>query len=275
MARLRSDQRLPTINDSEDTAIVGQALDSKYFFRKAGVTSFFIQTMLDLPRMLKKSKSLFSDTFRSPETRLLNLLMRHGRRRLVGTAWGQACMQFTHAWTRTLKGVRHLDDWFVLSHVAGGVAADGRTLVAEPCLTTTHELWLTRSIFKEHYYFAPEFTLREFLLHLLQQQNPLFMFFIKKNDKMRRKHGRGKVEKLKVMWKYIPPYKRLYQAMRWLLRDLRFQKQASLTGRMHQIIDTLFTNPSASFLFKTQQFIHRFVYKKYQKTLLRTLRTTA
>lgn len=92
---------------------------------------------------------------------------------------------------------------------------------------------------------------------------------------MRRKHGRGKVEKLKVMWKYVPVYKRLYQTMRWFLRDLRFQRHATFAARLNATLETLFLNPQASFLVKTQQFVHRFVYKKYQKTLLTTLRTTA
>ena len=101
------------------------------------------------------------------------------------------------------------------------------------------------------------------------------MFFIKKNDKMRRKHGRGKVEKLKVMWKYIPTYKRLYQTMRWFLRDLRFQRDDSFDNRLFKIIETFMLHPTQSFLHKTQAFVHRFVFQKYQKTLLRTLKTTA
>lgn len=58
---------------------------------------------------------------------------------------------------------------------------------------------LGRVIFRNNYYFAPELSIDKFLLLILSRQTPLFMFFIKKNDKMRRKHGRGKVEKLKVM----------------------------------------------------------------------------
>tara|TARA_B110000967_G_C18888209_1_gene565480 strand:+ start:3070 stop:3246 length:177 start_codon:yes stop_codon:yes gene_type:complete len=51
---------------------------------------------------------------------------------------------------------------------------------------------------KENFY-STKFYLNLYLLDSLKGFDPIFTFFIKKNDKMKRKHGRGKVEKLKLM----------------------------------------------------------------------------
>lgn len=252
-----------------------EPLDPTIFFRQAGVTSFFLQSMIDLPVVLKKSKSLFSQTFRLPQIRLLNLLMRHGQRRLVWSRWTSAEVQVLHNYHQNLGQASFCESWFGFRYVENVLRGIWTTDMGRLDLPALPDCKLGRVIFRNAYYFAPEFSIEKFLFLILSRQTPLFMFFIKKNDKMRRKHGRGKVEKLKVMWKYIPPYKRLYQSMRWFLRDLRFQKNPLFLSRMLQTIETLFLTPRNSFLIQTQSFVHRFVFKKYQKTLLTTLRTTA
>ena len=79
-----------TPQSSQGFGTCEQCVDYRLLLRKAGVTTFFLQNMIDMPIVLKKSKSLFSTTFRYPQLRLLNLLMRHGERRLVSSRWAQA-----------------------------------------------------------------------------------------------------------------------------------------------------------------------------------------
>ena len=43
--------------------------------------------------------------------------------------------------------------------------------------------------------------------------NPLFNFYIEKVDKTIRKNSRNKTDKLKLIWKFVPIYKRLYVTM--------------------------------------------------------------
>jgi len=155
--------------------------------------------MIDMPLVLKKSKSLFSDTFRYPGLRLMNLLMRHGQRRLVTTRWTAAESNFLNPWRESLSHAFSTEHWFGLLYTNRTYGTAFTNHICDLELQTAPECNLGRAIFKGRYFFSADFSLADFLLRRLVGQNPLFMFFIKKNDKMRRKHGRGKVEKLKVM----------------------------------------------------------------------------
>jgi hypothetical protein len=75
------------------------------------------------------------------------------------------------------------------------------------------------------------------------------------------------------MWKYVPTYKRMYITMRWFLKDLKFQKPSTLAARFYQILEHLFLTPEVSFLHKVRYFTHRYVFKNFKKTLLRSLKS--
>jgi hypothetical protein len=92
-------------------------------------------------------------------------------------------------------------------------------------------------------------------------------------NKALRKNSRGRSGKYTVTWKYVPSYKRTYLAFRWFLKDLKFQTQKTLPERIKQLLDFLFFNPNNSFLLKVRKFVHRYVFKNFKKTLLKTLKT--
>jgi hypothetical protein len=48
------------------------------FLRKSTITSFFVNSLIDTPIILKKSKSLFLTSFELPIKRFTNYLMRGG-----------------------------------------------------------------------------------------------------------------------------------------------------------------------------------------------------
>ena len=81
-----------------------------------------------------------------------------------------------------------------------------------------------------------------------QIHNLFCNFYIQKTDKSKIKNSRGKVSKLKLLWKYVPPYKRFYQALRWLLKDLKFQKSNSFNVRLLNVFETFCLTPQLSFL---------------------------
>jgi hypothetical protein len=104
---------------------------------------------------------------------------------------------------------------------------------------------------------------------------PLFNFYIQKTDKSKIKNSRGKISKLKLLWKYVPPYKRFYQALRWLLKDLKFQKSNLFSLRLYNVFETFCLTPQLSFLWKLRNFVHFYVFRNFKKTLLRTLKSTS
>ena len=123
------------------------------------------------------------------------------------------------------------------------------------------------------YTLFPQTVIFQKFLLLLENYFPIFSFFVRRVNKDLRKNSRGKSGKYMVVWKYIPSYKRLYITMRWFLKDLKFQKPLTLEGRLYQILEALFLSPELSFLHKVRQFTHRYVFKHFKKTLLRSLKS--
>lgn len=231
--------------------------------------------MLDLPLCLQKSKSLFSRTFKIPMLRFVNFVMRHGKKTPALRYLTEASGTFLSQWVTSLLDPNVSGLWYLFYSVIRNVEWDRTGHKHRSGLNYMQTLKLNHFLLKGIYYFHNTYSLKHYLLKKLKRFQPLFTFYIKKTDKMRLKHARGKVEKLKVIWKYIPIYKRLYQTMKWLLKDLKFQKSRYFMWRLAGLIKTFLLTPEFSFLIKLKTFIHNFVFQKYRYTLLKTLRNTA
>jgi len=250
-------------------------LDTFLFFRSSSVTLFFVNAMVDLPLCFKKSKSLFSKSFEIPLLRLINFITIHGKRSLAWKSFTQSLFIFLKKWISLNLDREFFLSWNFLHSITKSHLLDRRGLVTSFNLKSTPSLELGNFLFKQEKFYSTKFYLNSYLLDSLKGMDPLFTFFIKKNDKLKRKHSRGKIDKLKLMWKYVPFYKRLYQTIRWLFKDLKFQKFKFLHLRLLDVIETFLLNPELSFLFRIKNFVHSFVFQKFKSTLLKTLRTVA
>lgn len=245
------------------------------FFRRSSVTLFFVNAMVDLPLCFKKSKSLFSKSFEIPLLRLINFITIHGKRSLAWKSFTQSLFIFLKKWISLNLDKDFFYSWNFLYSVTKSYFFKNHSLSNSFVFKNTPSLGLGNYLSKKENFYSTKFYLNLYLLDSLKGFDPIFTFFIKKNDKMKRKHGRGKVEKLKLMWKYVPFYKRLYQTIRWLFKDLKFQKFKFLHLRLLDVIETFLLNPELSFLFRIKNFVHSFVFQKFKSTLLKTLKTTA
>jgi len=249
---------------------------TKYFLflRKSTVTAFFINTMVDTPLCFRKSKSIFYKTFEIPTLRFINFLMRHGQKELALKAVTIALSTFLTKWASLGSTIKFFESWYLLVTLSSAVKVRDQKITTKTVLYTHQTLPKKTYIFNYRYHYNNIFALKLYLFRILKKIKPLFSFFIQKNDKLRRKHGRGKVDKMKVMWKYVPRYKRFYQAMHWLLKDLNFQKYKRLEIRLFHVFETFLLTPDLSFLTKIKNFVHSFVFRKHRRTLLDTLKTS-
>lgn len=256
----------------------GWASQSPFAFlkirRRSSIANFFIYTLTDTPNSVKKSKSLFRSNFELPTVRLLNFVMTHGKRGLVWQGWSKAIRKLSRHCEISSQSLDFDAHWYFLYMLNGALASEWVTRPQNFKLVETEDLSVNGQIFKNQRLYDVNFSTNLCLLRKLRTIVPLFTFFIKKNDKMKIKHSRGKVEKFKVLWKYVPPYKRLYQSMKWLFKDLRFQKSKHFYVRFFTTIRAFFLNPKVSFLARIKSFVHNFVFKKHYRTLLKTLKTT-
>jgi len=267
---------LKTLNLDQD-----YAFPNLLTYQSPTLTSFFSTQMIDIPLCLQTTNSLYFPIASSPQLRFVNMLMRHGRRSYASNCYSRSL----HTTANLLMDAKDLPsnnlDWrftFGLfsqfkvgevhsSHTNGGYlelnALDSVTdKYSQSYLDEGHEPKLGR-------------WLHDILFTELLKYSPLFSFYVKKVDKSKRKHSRGKSGKYSISWKYVPQYRRMFTVLRWLAKDVRFQKSKTFHGRILKSLECLFFSTKTHLVYQLRQFVHTFVFQNHKKTLLRTLRSTA
>ena len=241
--------------------------------------SFFAYQHIDIPLCFAKSKSLYRDYNFNLSTRLVNVVSRHGRRPYVVTTYSKVAIEILSKLNETDESIsqRKYEFW---NHLLITLTSSTYEITKLSYrlknfsglkITGLGGEKFTRSHFTTRY----EDALNTLLAHSLEPYLPAFGFFIRKVDKLKRKHSRGKTGKHEIIWKYIPEYKRYWTVIRWLSRDIKFQKARTLKTRMLNSLEVLFFSKNNHLIYKFRQFVHRFVFENYKKTLLRTLRSTS
>lgn len=251
-------------------------LETFNFIRRSTIKSFFNSQLVDVPICFKKSKSLYTPTFEIPLIKFSNILMRSGLR---GQVIRNVTKSFAHFFHNLIPGltpegslkwvqVHHLIDNLLLAgnfHLLGG----GAQLVENALLSAGNKF----DDFRINFNYKA--SLDHLLFETLKKNSPIFNFSIRKVDKSIRKNSRGKSGKYTIIWKYIPTYKRLYVTIRWLLKELKFQRVQTFEGRLIQMLQTFLLEPNTSFVVRLRKFVHGFVFYNYKNTLLKNLRSTS
>lgn len=262
------------IIDSQLHVQVNSTLPNFLFLRQSTITSFFSVNLIDMPICFKKSKSLYSKTFELPLLKFVNLIMRKGYRTKTTK---HTTRSFSTCFFEILKSWNNpnYSQWVYLYNSLLSLSYNSNNNFVNFNSNTELDLNSKHVLVKNDISFNKTTSLDKILFSKLNDYLPLFSFYIRKVDKSIRKHSRGKSGKYTIMWKYVPIYKRLYITMRWLLKDLKFQKSKSFESRLIKTLDTFLLTPQLSFVCKLRRFTHFFVFQNYKKTLLRTLKTTS
>ena len=258
------------------------------FMRRSTIKSFFASQRVDIPICFKKSKSHYSPTFEVPLIKTLNILMRSGLRGKILKALTLSFSTVFHKMSSILTPDDHLH-WRLLHYfiecffIGTDAKFSNFRLDAKEMGIPDEEvrrdgglsIWSDHRLDDEHLKFNRNSTIQHLLFESLQEYAPVFSFYIRKVDKSVRKNSRGKAKKYTVIWKYVPAYKRLYVTIRWLLKDLRFQKLRYLEPRLVKILEVFLLSPDLSFLSRVRRFVHNFVFNNFKKTLLKHLKSVS
>lgn len=261
--------------EDKSYAIDTSPFDSFLFLRNSTVTSFFMTNLVDMPIAFKKSKSLYSKTFEIQTLKLSNLLMRDGKRDLVLKALTFVLGNLSQNWYNMFTPLNPVTQWLELYLALSNYNLGPAFKLKSANIQTLDDVFWDKNITKNRLEIKNTNFFRDILITKFEDFQPLFNFYIQKTDKSKIKNSRGKVSKLKLIWKYVPLYKRFYQALRWLLKDLKFQKSTSFKVRLLTVFETFCLTPQLSFLWKLRNFVHFFVFRNFKKTLLRTLQSTS
>jgi len=267
-----------TIVEDETTA-----LETQFSEESTTLVSFFALQMIDIPKPFSRSKSLYSISAAVPKLRLINMLMRHGQRAKVSIAFSKSMHNLSSLYiaSRIGTGSSVVFDWRLFYTIFNQMlpveltySKNGK-LVFEDQLNTAFTNKYSQNIEEEGYFIEPIDWLQKTIFDELEKHIPLFSFYVKKVDKLKRKHSRGKSGKYSIIWKYVPRYKRMLTTLRWLTKDVRFQKSKTFSLRLNRSFEVFMFDKASHLVPQLRQFVHKFVFKHHKKTLLKTLRSTA
>lgn len=263
-----------TIMNDPDTLLTSNPYQSS-----PTLISFFSSQMIDIPVCLKRIKFAHSSSASSPRSRLITMILRHGKRQTISKLYSKVatkltCSHFTAQslsarstpWDTiymTLAQRKHSPTFRGLS-----VPHSSRLLPKSEMFNKRGELLNSAVRLTSNYdWFG------ELLTHEVLSYSPGFSFFVQSVNKLKRRHSRGKSGKYEIIWKYVPRYKRLLVVLRWLVKDIQFQKSRTLYARIEKSLENFLFNKTNHLVYQLRQFVHRFVFNRYRKTLLRTLHT--
>ena len=274
-------------SDIEEAYVRTLDLDQDYAFpnlltyQSPTLTSFFSTQMIDIPLCLQTTNSLYFPIASSPQLRFVNMIMRHGRRAYASSCYSKSL----HTTAGLLMNCKNLPntnlDWRftfgLFSQFKIGEASSNPSRGAYLELTADDSVGdkYSQTYLDEGHRPHIGRWLHDTLFTELLKYSPLFSFYVKKVDKSKRKHSRGKSGKYSISWKYVPHYRRVFIVLRWLAKDIRFQKSKTFHGRILKSLECLFFDTKSHLVYQLRQFVHTFVFQNHKKTLLRTLRSTS
>lgn len=96
----------------------------------------------------------------------------------------------------------------------------------------------------------------------------LFIFFFNfhKINKNIRRYSRGRSGKYKVVFKYVPVFKRLKCTLKIFFRELTFHKN-NFKSRLEFIIVNSLTKPKKSFLFRLKKLTYYKIFTRFKNSL--------
>jgi hypothetical protein len=196
--------------DIEEAYIHTLDLDQDYAFpnlltyQSPTLTSFFSTQMIDIPLCLQTTNSLYFPIAASPQLRFVNMLMRHGRLSYASSCYSKSL----HTTSGLLMDYKSLPNTNLDWRFTFGLFSQFK--IGE-LLSTRHEKsyleLLSQDSVTDRYsqsYFddghKPQIGrwLHDTLFTELLKYTPLFSFYVKKVDKSKRKHSRGKSGKYSI-----------------------------------------------------------------------------
>ena len=244
--------------------------------QRSSVSNFFASHMIDIPRCLKTSYSLYKPIYELPHLKFLNILMRRGYKEKIFTTVLRTFIKNTmHPSYNTLSNSPAYS-WVTLVPVFNATFLINQQFynsfsLEKINIDSKNDQFIEGKYLEERV----ESTMSQFLNSSLEKYKPTFIFKVQKIDKSTRKHSRGKSGKYVILWKYVPFYKRLYTVLRWLIRDITFQKAHKFEIKFWQALNLVLSGSGNSLIIKFRNFNHNFVFKNFKKTLLQTLKTVS
>lgn len=271
--KYRDSFNISTINNNLKFDNEVNNFDAFLPLRKSTFTSFFIENEIDVPTCFTKSHSLRRKTYNIALLRFVNFFMKKGKKE-------KAFNIITSVWTEFLL---HLKNENLLTTQAavswvGLYLYLSNSIFYKNKLRNFSNLESWQSQYKKQtdrntQHYNVDFFTKNFLFLQLTKITPIFNFFVYSVDKNIRKYSRGKSGKYTFVWKYIAPYKRIFIAFKWIIKDMKFNTSIKVSERVFKTFEKIFFTPQNTFVWRSHVFAHNYVFRNYKKSLVQNLRT--
>nr|QCU82629.1 ribosomal protein S7 [Pseudourostyla cristata] len=269
------------------------------YFRYTSFINFFIENQISTPTNFKKIKSIRRKNNELPHLKLINIIMRNGKKEQYTKYFFTTLSLF---YSNSNSILNTLNTNFKKKINFTNVANYSPTFFKNPNLEWFKIYLLFNNIFyfydfevqanitnKEKYSFIAnynnvltntekqinsEFFIKTYLFNKFWSISPIFTYFILNVDKKIRKFSRGKSGKYKMIWKYVISYKRLNTALRMLKQAIKFAIGTKFKDRLFLTLLNLFSPLQNNILLKSKLFSHTHTFRNYKYTLMRTLKST-
>lgn len=235
---------------------------------------FFSNSLVDVPRCFRFSKSLNRKTNKIPAVRFTNYLMRAGKRLqsckfFLSILWNIFYLEKkSNCVYNTITTFSWKSIYMSLSSVSFS-----RNLLLYPTLFNIRDAFnVPISNFGKH--IRSHWNIFKSLILNIKKLEPLFLFYVYKVDKNIYKNTRGKSGKYTFIWKYISQFKRRFLVMHWVMKELKMQTGRTLQDRLNSVLSVLYLSPEKTWMWKIRKFSYSYVYQNCRKTLAETYRTS-
>jgi len=249
-----------------------------YFLRESALVNFFGSCNIDIPLYLKPLKRHFNILLGEDERRLTNLLMLKGKKEKNLKTLVQSLLFYN--FTSTSKQLntfsktlfKYLGLVQLVRFLPHLLTPHQNTLDFKDLLVKPQDVPERGNLHDQFWRNSMNFNIFNAVLSTLFEKNlPIFTFYIQKTDKNILKYSRGKSSKYALVWKYVPRYKRKGVVAHWLKKEVKLQKVFKYRKRIEKAFEAVILTPDSSLTVKLRRFVHKFVFYKYKKKLLKSL----
>lgn len=241
-------------------------------FKKNSFIFFFIENLIDVPKIFKNFKSLNFKSFELYDLRFLNMLMRGGKKEQIFRIFWKSFLLFFNFFKNQL--IKKYCENLILFYYLNNLFFDFSNFkLYNTFFDLDNKLIFNHELSTKGKHINYSFFFKNFFKNFFLKINPIFAYFIYKVDKNVRKYSRGKSGKYTFFWKYVPFYKRKFVTARWVVKDIKFYQSNKFSNRINGVLNELMFNEKETFPYKSKKYTYFYIFKNFRKTLMTNLKT--
>lgn len=169
------------------------------------LVTFFSLQMIDIPKPFSRAKSLYRSTASMPRLRFLNMITRHGKKSKISKAYSLALRSISQQYFSITTGKVETNDWRFLYSIFNHkhLTPSTKTMenITKSVLLNSSDPLETKYMDEQSlksYEVSNNDWVQDTLFSDIAEYVPIFSFYVKKVDKLKRRHSRGKSGKYSI-----------------------------------------------------------------------------